>query len=233
MEFRRSKTELHPEFDPKNDHFIVSAASNMAVARSVRETATSADARQQIGPDGPAAFAAVIYPAKKGDRKELARFVESLKKSSVRVGGILQEKISLGSNGVRRVEAIDISTGRRTPINKPTPETWRNRVCSLDISALAETTAILRTATEDHVDLMVVEKFGDAERDGAGLIDEVLQGIAAGIPLLIAVPETNLPIWTERSGGTGAVLPCDEHALHKWWASLQIEYAASSAAVSD
>ncbi len=168
-------------------------------------------------------FAAVVYPAKKGDRRELARFVESIKESKVRVGGILQEKIARGNDGVRRVEAIDIGTGRRTPLNQPTPETRRDRVCSLDTTALAEVTAILRRAIEDRVDLMVVEKFGDAERDGAGLIDDVFQGIAAGIPLLIAVPETNLPVWTERSGGMGAVLPCDEHALHEWWAGLQCE----------
>ncbi len=196
----------------------------MTGAGSILETAMSAEGRRRISPDGPAAFAAVVYPVKKGDRQELARFVESLKESKVRVGGILQEKISLGNDGARRVEAIDIGTGRRIPLNRPTPETWRERVCSLDISALAEVTAILRRAIEDQVDLMVVEKFGDAERDGAGLIDEVLQGIAAGIPLLIAVPETNLPVWTERSGGMGAVLPCDEHTLHEWWASLQCEW---------
>ncbi len=134
---------------------------------------------------------------------------------------------------MRRVEAVDIGTGRRIPLNQPTPETWRNRVCSLDISALAETTAILRKAIEDHVDLMVVEKFGDAERNGAGLIDEVLQAIVAGIPLLIAVPEIDLPVWTKRSGGMGAVLPCDQGTLLEWWASLQCDDAALSAAVSD
>ena len=111
MEFRRSKTELHPEIESKNDRFVVSVASNMGVAGSGHETVTSEDRRRQILPDGPAAFAAVVYRAKKDDRKELARFVESLKNSKVRVGGILQEKISLGSNGVRRVEAIDIGTG--------------------------------------------------------------------------------------------------------------------------
>ncbi len=165
-------------------------------------------------------FAAVVYPAKKGDRKDLARFVASLKASKLRVGGILQEKISLGNHGERRVEAVDIGTGRRIPLNKPTPKTWRERVCSLDNSALAESTVILRKAIEDRVDLLVVEKFGDAERDGAGLIDDVFQGIAAGIPLLISVPETNLQVWTERSGGLGTVLPCDEGALHEWWNSL-------------
>ncbi len=201
MESQKTRTEVRPEADTKADQ-LVSAAPDMA----------------------PAPFAAAVYPAKKGGCTGLASFVENLKKSDVLVGGIIQERVSLGNGSMRRVDAVDIATGRRIPLNQPTSETWRNRVCSLDLSALMETTAILRRAIADHVDLMVVEKFGDAERDGAGLIDEVLQGIAVGIPLLIAVPETNLHVWTERSGGMGAVLPCDEHALHDWWASLQCEW---------
>lgn len=177
-------------------------------------------------------FAAAVYPAKKGGCKGLAPFVEALKKSGVRIGGIIQEKISMGNGGMLRVDAVDIATGRRIPLNQPTPESWRNRVCSLDLSALAETTAILRRAISDRVDLMVVEKFGDAERDGEGLIDEILQGIGAGIPLLVAVPETNLDAWTERTGGIGTVLPCNENALHEWWVLVQHEYANSAAAMS-
>jgi nucleoside-triphosphatase THEP1 len=189
------------------------------------DTALAADGMHQALPERPAPFAAAVYPAKKGDRKGLARFVESLKKSNVRVGGILQEKIDLGDNGMGRVEAINIATGQRTSINKPTSETSRSRDCSLDVSALTATTAILRTAIEDRVDLIVVEKFGDEEREGKGLTDEILQGIAAGIPLLIAVPESNLDVWTECSGGMGDVLPFDETAFHGWWVSVQGERA--------
>ncbi len=171
----------------------------------------------------PAPFAAAVYTAKKGDRAGLARFVDALKKANVRVGGLLQEKIPMGQDGMQRVEDVDIATGKRIPINQTTPEKWRNRVCSLDVSALAETTATLRQAIQDKVELMVVEKFGDAERDGEGLTDEVLQAIAEDIPVVIAVPDTNLDIWNERSGGMGDVLDCNEEELRNWWASVQCE----------
>ncbi len=208
MEYQKTRIEACPEPDSRNGRFAVSAAPDMA----------------------PVAFAAAVYPAKKGERTGLVPFVEALKKSGVRVGGIIQEKVAMGNGGMRRVDAVDIATGRRIPLNQPTPETWRTRVCSLDVSALAETSAFLRKSIEDRVELMVVEKFGDAERDGAGLTDEILQGIAAGIPLLIAVPETNLDVWTERTGGMGAVLPFDEMAFHEWWVSVQHEYANSAVA---
>ncbi len=179
-----------------------------------------------VSPDmAPAPFAAAVYPAKKGGCKGLAPFVETLERSGVHVGGILQEKVPLANGGMRRVDAVDIRSGRRIPLNRPTPETWRSRICSLDLSALAETSAVLKRAVEDRVELMVVDKFGDAERDGEGLVDEILQGIAAGVPLLIAVPETNLDAWRERTGGMGATLPCDETALHEWWAGVRCGYA--------
>jgi len=176
----------------------------------------------------PAPFAAAVYPAKKADRMALARFVDALKKANVRVGGLLQEKVLMGQDGMQRVEAVDIATGKRIPINQPTPETWRDRVCSLDVSALAETTASLRQAIQDGVELIVVEKFGDAERDGEGLTDEILQAIAVGIPVVIAVPDTNLDIWNDRSGGMGDVLTCDEEELHGWWASVHGENRGSA-----
>lgn len=199
----------------------------------MQEKTLPAGGESEILADGPTPFAAVVYAGKKGRREGLARFVDSLKKSNVDVAGILQEKVPLGDGELRQVNAVNIATGQRIPINQPTIESWRDRLCSLNVSALVETTAILRRAIEDRVDLIVVEKFGDEERDGKGLNDEVLLGISAGIPLLIAVPETNLDVWTERSGGMGAVLPCDENALHEWWASIQGENTVSPVADSD
>jgi nucleoside-triphosphatase THEP1 len=194
-----------------------------AMAKPIETMVTHEGSKHPFVPLPPAPFAAAVYPAKKADRVGLARFVNALKKAKVRVGGLLQEKVLMGQDGMQRVEAVDIATGKRIPINQPTPEKWRNRVCSLDVSALAETTASLRQAIQDEVELIVVEKFGDAERDGEGLTDEVLQAIAAGIPVVIAVPDTNLDIWNDRSGGMGDVLNCDEEELRSWWASVQCE----------
>lgn len=191
------------------------------MAGPAETTITHGDSKCGIEALFPVPFAAAVYPAKKGDRTGLARFVAALKKENVCVGGLLQEKTQVGETGMWLVEAVDIATGRRIPVNQPTPENWRDRVCSLDVSALAETTASLRQAIRNKVELIVVEKFGDAERDGGGLTDDVLRAIAAGIPVVIAVPDTNLDAWNDRSGNMGDVLGCDEKELLGWWASVR------------
>jgi hypothetical protein len=66
-----------------------------------------------------------------------------------------------------------------------------------------------------------VEKFGELEQNGKGLIDEILQTIMEGIPLLIAVPEAALPVWQELSGELGSVLPFSEEAFQQWWQSVE------------
>ncbi|HEB79053.1 MAG TPA: DUF2478 domain-containing protein, partial [Rhodospirillales bacterium] len=109
---------------------------------------------------------------------------------------------------------IDISTGRRIAIKHAMKDDGE---CGLDVFALTETTGIIRDAIKDRPDLVVVEKFGAQEEKGEGLSDEILQTIAEGIPLLIAVPEKALPTWRRRSGGLGRVLSFNEDAFHEWW----------------
>ncbi len=80
---------------------------------------------------------------------------------------------------------------------------------------------LFRQAIDDQVDLMVVEKFGEKEQEGKGLIDEIMQTIVEGIPLLISVPEAALPIWQERSGELGSVLGFSEAVFEGWWRGLR------------
>ncbi len=83
-----------------------------------------------------------------------------------------------------------------------------------------ETSAILRDAIRTRPDLVVIEKFGDQEQKGEGLLDEIMQIIAEGIPLLIAVPEPALDIWRRQCGGLGATLPYTRDAMRDWWCGL-------------
>lgn len=165
----------------------------------------------------PAAFAAVVYAPGSRGREALQRFVERLKARDVSVGGLLQEVVVDSEGVVTGFCAVDVSTGRRFPITRPVT---RDDECGLDVSALVETTGIVRNAIAERPDLIVVEKFGDQEQNGKGLSDEILQTIATGIPLLVAVPEAALPIWQERTGELGSVLDCGEEALEQWWHGL-------------
>ncbi|MBT3766154.1 MAG: DUF2478 domain-containing protein [Rhodospirillaceae bacterium] len=198
-----------------------SFGGTIMMARSTMVTQTEVPIKTLDDCDFPLRFAAVVYLAKNSDRSGLARFVQAMKQANIHVGGLLQEKIAIGGTGMNRVEAIDIATENRFSINQPTLEQWQNRDCSLDTLTLTETAAVLRRAIEDRVELMVVEKFGNAERDGEGLSDEILCAIAAGIPVLVAVPDTSLEIWNDRTGGMGGVLNCEEDDLFHWWTSIQ------------
>jgi nucleoside-triphosphatase THEP1 len=162
-------------------------------------------------------FAAAVYRPDTIDRKLLSRFVERLLSRGVRVAGILQETVHDSDGEVIGLNAVDISNNSRLPISRPTK---RDDECGLDVSALVETASIIRKAVSDRADLVVIEKFGEQEQGGKGLNDEILETIAADISLLIAVPEAALPIWQERSGELGNVLPFEEEALERWWRTI-------------
>jgi len=165
-----------------------------------------------------APFAAAVYSQDTGDRMALLKFVEKLKSQNTPVGGVLQEALFNSAGEITGLNAVDVSTGRRIPISRPAKN---DDECGLDVSALAETTNLIRNAINDQMDLVVVEKFGELEQNGKGLIDEIFQTIAEGIPLLISVPEAALPIWRERSGNLGSVLPFNEEAFQQWWQSVR------------
>lgn len=160
-----------------------------------------------------APFAAAVYRSDTGDRMALLKFVERQKSNGVRIGGVLQQALFNPAGEITGLDAIDVYTGQRIPISRPQQNPDE---CGLDVAALAETTGVIRQAIDDRLDLVVVEKFGELEQDGKGLIDEIFQTIAAGIPLLIAVPEAALPIWLERTGELGAILSFDEDSFQHW-----------------
>ena len=165
-----------------------------------------------------APFAAAVYKPDTGDRMALLKFVEKQQSLNTRIGGVLQEALFNSEGEIAGLNAIDVSTNRRIPISRPVKN---DDECGLDVSALAETTGIISKAISDGVDLVVVEKFGEQEQNGKGLIDEILRTIVEGIPLLISIPEAALPIWQERSGELGSVLPFSEEAFQQWWKSIE------------
>jgi hypothetical protein len=164
-----------------------------------------------------APFAAAVYGPDEPERDALTAFVAELSAAGVRVGGLLQEAAHDAAGQRAGIDLVDIASARRFAINRPTRESLENHTCSLDASVLVESSAVLRRAIAERVDLIVLEKFGDQEQKGQGLADEIFAAIAAGIPLLIAVPEDALSLWRERSGDLGEILEFTPDSLRRWW----------------
>ncbi len=165
-------------------------------------------------------FAAAVYARDLQERDALSDFAAELCRAGVRVGGLVQDVLRDDGGKMTGIDMVALDTGQRIAINRPTRENLENKTCSLDTSALVESTEALRRAIREGVDLIVLEKFGEQEQKGQGLNDEIFAAIAAEIPLLIAVPAFALDLWQERSGELGDTLAYDLDAFRQWWATV-------------
>lgn len=157
-------------------------------------------------------IAAICYAPDDDVAAVLDSFITELKRRGLDVHGIRQED-TLGHGK----DAVDIQTGQRTPLKRPSTYEREHGLCSLDLSQLAAATGTLRRARDAGADIVVVERFGKAERSGGGLADDLLALMADGLPTVVTVPEEELEAWTRFTGGLGDVLACDADALAQWW----------------
>lgn len=159
-------------------------------------------------------FAAAVYGPDTKDRGALTQFAFDMKNAGVRVGGLVQEPVIDPDTGLKNVVMIDVENGDRDAIKNPRANT---KDCTLDAFALTEKTAVLRRNVADNMDLVVIEKFGLQEQKGEGLFDEIFATISAGIPVIVAVPDSATGKWEDLSGGLGEMLDFTNASFERWW----------------
>lgn len=164
--------------------------------------------------------AALLYTPSTPVTSLLGPFSERLKADGVRVGGIVQEMLVDEGGHKVGLDAIEVDTGSRTAINRSSRSNMDNHNCTLDTAALTETTGAIRRAIAENMDLIVIEKFGDREKEGGGLADEIIAAMAEGIPTIVLVPALSLEEWTRFTGGMADLLVCTTDALDDWWRSV-------------
>ena len=161
--------------------------------------------------------ATVVFRHDQHDRQTLAIFARELADSGCRIGGMVQEVFFDDQGRRTHIDSVDLATGDRVTINQPSRTRPDGTGCTLDTAALADAGAPLRRALTDRPDLVIVEKYSEQEQSGAGLLDEILSIIAAGLPTLVLVPEPALASWRELTGGEAVELQCEAEALRHWW----------------
>ncbi len=78
----------------------------------------------------------------------------------------------------------------------------------------------LARLVEQRPDIVVLNRFGWQELNGAGLLDVLQLAILREVPAVIAVPEALFPHWLDLANGLTVRLACDRGALDRWWRSL-------------
>jgi len=164
--------------------------------------------------------AAVIYSPETSDKTALASFAALMSGRGYSIGGIVQSNLYDDNGRKIGTDAIALDNGDRFPIVRPSKEDIAAGSCGLDQSVLTDSSVVLRRAITANVNLLVVEKFGEREQLGEGLADDIMDAMAQGIPVLVAVPANAIEKWNEFTGGLGDTIPSDLTALQSWWQKL-------------
>lgn len=176
----------------------------------------------------PNRVAAILYRSRDDVDTLLADFAEALVRSGERIGGVVQRNVKDGGGCQIGMQAIDLMTGREISICQPLGS--GAMACKLDAAGLAEAAVAVTRAIAADVDLVVINKFSKQEAAGDGLRDELADAIAAGIPVLTAVPEKCLEAWNDFTGGIGTSLLCERGAIEGWWQDLSSRMRRARAA---
>lgn len=163
--------------------------------------------------DGPA-LAAVRAKAGVSVDMLFAEIVALLRFRGVRIGGVLQEN-DWSSGDSRPITRLrNLSDGSLIRISQDLG--LEARGCRLDPGALAEAAPLLEGMIEAGADLLIINRFGKAEAEGAGLRSVIERAILVGVPVLTAVRTEYVDAWAGFHAGLSMWLPPDSNAILSW-----------------
>lgn len=158
-------------------------------------------------------IAALIYRGEGDDElRTLWRAVGQLRDRGFSIKGLLNKTDAQG--GKMRDRVCSLTDSREYAIMYDGGCT--EDTCKLDPRGLAASSEVIREALQSPPDILVFNKFGHAESEGSGLIDEYAQAVAAGIPVISLLQDKYLPQWREFTDGMGTELENGLQGVLDW-----------------
>ena len=180
---------------------------------------------------GAVRLAAIGYQAGFKIDDFLRRIIDRLRADHISLSGALQENTGGGEGLCSAMTLVDLASQRRFGISQDLGS--QSKGCRLDARGLSEIGALLDRTLDQHIELLVLNRFGTAEAEGGGLRSVFARAIDAGIPILTAVRPPYLDAWAEFHGGLAVDLPTDLDRVLAWSGNAVRELrAARQAALS-
>lgn len=174
-------------------------------------------------------IAAIIHAGKHMVDETLIGFIRELTAHGWKVRGLVPGPMGQPDNcSTRTVQ--DLHTQDIYPISQDLGK--GSTACCLDPSALIAAAVVLHRARADAPDLAIVNRFGILEADGKGFVQEMLDFMTDGTPMLTVVSETYLEAWRNFTGGLAQELPPSREALYEWVSQLPVASRLPLPAVS-
>ncbi|RJF67390.1 DUF2478 domain-containing protein [Rhodopseudomonas palustris] len=175
--------------------------------------------------DSQCDLAALVYEPGEDPDALLQGFADDLSASGDRVVGLVQFGDRLA--GATRSGATLLHSGERVPLYQNLGAHAAG--CRLDPGQLLAAGDRIGSAMDDGADLVIINRFGQQECEGRGLLHLIVRAISADIPVVIAVPAKRFDAWIRFAEGMSVRLRCDRGALDAWWASLSARGRSSAA----
>lgn len=159
-------------------------------------------------------LAAIVYQAGFQIDEFLSRAADLLRGDNVKLGGALQENVRVTGRGCSTMTLVDLASQCRFRISQDLGS--QTEGCRLDARGLSEIGAMLDRARIDNVEILVLNKFGKAEKEGGGLRSVFARAVETGIPVITAVRSPYAEAWSEFHGRLAIDLAPDLDAVLGW-----------------
>jgi hypothetical protein len=88
--------------------------------------------------------------------------------------------------------------------------------CRLDPAALLEAAALISASLRNPPELVILNKFGRLEVEGAGLRSVIGEAVELGIPVVVGVPRRNIGPWRVFTDGLADEVAIGSPRLKQW-----------------
>jgi nucleoside-triphosphatase THEP1 len=99
--------------------------------------------------------------------------------------------------------------------------------CRLDTEALEDSVGLATSSLDPDTRLVVINRFGKRETDGAGFRSMIENAVVLDVPVLVGLKRMHLDAWTRFVGGEPLLLPhCRDEVLR--WCEASVSARSST-----
>lgn len=173
----------------------------------------------ELNADDASRLAAIVFDRDEQPDPPLLAFLDDARRRGARIAGLVQERAcDDGQCAEQDVRVRDLVTGATLDIMQDLGAEATG--CRVDPAAIAVAARWLDVARATSPDLLAVNRFGRLESEGEGMLAEIGQAFADGVPLIVCVPRRYLAAWDAFACGLDAKLPATRDAIEGWWATV-------------
>jgi hypothetical protein len=144
----------------------------------------------------------------------LTAVAQNLQDEGYRLAGVVQTDLERIAEGPCDTVLAVLPAGTRIDISQNLGPLASG--CRLDQQALEDAVGLVDPSLDERTQLLVINKFGKREAEGAGFRQTIARAVERGIPVVLGIGPKEREALEAYIGEGLAILPDDEAAILSW-----------------